>query len=379
MKKFLAICLVCASAVTANAQNSYQGNRFFDNWSLGVEVGGTTKTTHNAFWDGMRPAYGLELKKQLNTVLGFSLQGLLYSNTTSSHTAIDQSNLMLLSNWNLTNIFCGYNGVPRVFELEAVVGGGWGHDFGHGVTENRNLNVATAKLGLNFNFNLGEEKAWTFSIKPSIVYYMDPEIPEPNNTFNVNNSKIEILAGLAYHFKSSNDKHYLTKYECDYSEIDALNAKINDLRGEMGAKDRAISDKDAEIKRLNDELNDCRNRKPEVQTINKSAETLESVVTFRQGKSVVDNSQLPNVERIATYMKNHKNSTVDIKGYASPEGSVEINERLAKARAEAVKTMLIKKYKIAESRITAEGQGVGNMFSEPDWNRVSISTINVEK
>ena len=43
--------------------------------------------------------------------------------------------------------------------------------------------------------------------------------------------------------------------------------------------------------------------------------------------------------------------------------------------AEAVKTILVNKYKISASRITAEGQGVGDMFTEPDWNRVSICTI----
>ena len=47
----------------------------------------------------------------------------------------------------------------------------------------------------------------------------------------------------------------------------------------------------------------------------------------------------------------------------------------ASARAEAVKTILVNKYKISASRITAEGQGVGDMFTEPDWNRVSICTI----
>ena len=31
--------------------------------------------------------------------------------------------------------------------------------------------------------------------------------------------------------------------------------------------------------------------------------------------------------------------------------------------------------KTVTSRITAEGQGVGDMFTEPDWNRVSICTI----
>ena len=68
-----------------------------------------------------------------------------------------------------------------------------------------------------------------------------------------------------------------------------------------------------------------------------------------------------------------------IKGYASPEGSAEINAKIALARAEAVKTILVQKYKIEANRITAEGQGVGNMFSEPDWNRVSICTIDESK
>ena len=101
-----------------------------------------------------------------------------------------------------------------------------------------------------------------------------------------------------------------------------------------------------------------------------------SAVTFRQGKSVVDPSQMPNVERVATYLANHKEATVVIKGYASPEGPLELNKKLAAARADAVKTILVKRYRIAASRITATGQGIGNMFSEPDWNRVSICTLD---
>ena len=74
-------------------------------------------------------------------------------------------------------------------------------------------------------------------------------------------------------------------------------------------------------------------------------------------------------------MKKYTNTVVTIKGYASPEGSAEVNARIANARAEAVKSILVKKYKISPDRITAEGQGVGDMFTEPDWNRVSICTI----
>ena len=111
-------------------------------------------------------------------------------------------------------------------------------------------------------------------------------------------------------------------------------------------------------------------------TIDNSKKILESVITFRQGRTTIESSQLPNVERIATYLRNHKEASVVIKGYASPEGSAEVNARIANQRAEAVKKMLVSKYRIAESRISAEGQGVGNMFDEPDWNRVSICTIN---
>ena len=44
-----------------------------------------------------------------------------------------------------------------------------------------------------------------------------------------------------------------------------------------------------------------------------------------------------------------------------------------------MKNILVNKYKIDAARITAEGQGVGNMFSEPDWNRVSICTLEEAK
>ena len=94
---------------------------------------------------------------------------------------------------------------------------------------------------------------------------------------------------------------------------------------------------------------------------------------------MVDASQLPNVERVAIYMKKHPEAKVVIKGYASHEGNLAFNKKLAKARAQAVKSILVKKYKINDTRITAEGQGIGDMFSEPDWNRVSICTIEEGK
>lgn len=126
---------------------------------------------------------------------------------------------------------------------------------------------------------------------------------------------------------------------------------------------------------LQQELADCRNRPAKVETVVETSRIPESIITFRQGRSTVDASQLPNVERVAVYLKKHADANVIIKGYASPEGNLEFNKKLAQARAEAVKTILMKKYKINASRITAEGQGIGDMFTDPDWNRVSICSI----
>lgn len=378
MKKISTLVMCLFVAVAASAQTAVEGNKFADNWSFGINVGGTSPLTHSAFFKNMRPVVGVDLTKQFTPVFGLGIEAMGAINTTGSKNAFDQSNISLLGNWNLSNLFGRYNGTPRTFELEAVTGIGWGHDYFIG--KNADDNTMTSKLGLNFNFNLGESKAWTLGIKPALVYDM---INYDKNgaahvQYNANQAAWEITLGLKYHFRCSNGEHHFTPVRpYNQGEIDALNDQINSLRRDAQAKDDALKAANQKADDLQKALDECNNKKPQVvkETVTNDKKTLESVVTFRQGKTTIDNSQLPNVERIATYLKNHKDASVVIKGYASPEGSAEVNERIAKQRAEAVKTMLTSKYKIAAKRISAEGQGVGNMFEEADWNRVSICTI----
>lgn len=377
MKKrtMIAGLLLGMAVVGANAQTAVEGNKFLDNWSLGINAGGTTPLTHSAFFKNMRPVVGLGLTKQLTPSFGIGMEAMGSFNTTVSRTAIDNSNISLLGMINLNNFFGTYTGVPRTFEVEAVFGIGWLHYY---VNEELgdHINSPSTKVGLNFNFNLGESKAWTLAVKPALVYDMNDA---GYYHFNANCAAWEITAGLKYHFKCSNGEHYFTKVRpYNQSEIDALNAQVNRLRGEADNNAAALRKETQRANGLETELNECRNKAPQVvtNTIDNSKKILESVITFRQGRTTIESLQLPNVERIATYLRNHKEASVVIKGYASPEGSAEVNARIANQRAEAVKKMLVSKYRIAESRISAEGQGVGNMFDEPDWNRVSICTIN---
>lgn len=59
-------------------------------------------------------------------------------------------------------------------------------------------------------------------------------------------------------------------------------------------------------------------------------------------------------------------------GYASPEGSKEINEKLSVSRAEAVKNILVKRYKISADRLTTKGMGATDkLFEQVEFNRVA--------
>jgi outer membrane protein OmpA-like peptidoglycan-associated protein len=99
-------------------------------------------------------------------------------------------------------------------------------------------------------------------------------------------------------------------------------------------------------------------------------------VVYQVGKSVIDKNQQQTVDLIAKYMKKNKDAKLEISGYASPEGDAAKNQALSEARANAVKTMLVNKYKIAADRITTVGKGVmtgeGSDDIEAEFKRIAL-------
>ena len=394
MKKLFTILAVCVFALSGNARGvDVESSEILDNISIGISGGVyTTPLSCSGFFGNMRPVVSLTIAKQITPIYGLGIEGTTAINANTlgvhSHNVFDVTTVNLTHYVNLTNLVLGYQGQSRAFEISAFYGLGWGHAAIHDgyVEENGYVdgnrcvdhNFLSSKTGLKLDFNLGEERAWQINFKPAVAWNMGGDGGYNNSGFEYcsNHAAFEIQVGVTYKFKNSNGTHEFKEVKpYDQAEIDALNAKINALNGDVDRLNGENARKDGEIKRLQDALNECRNRPVPQPEPAKVEQQLESYVHFKQGKATIDQSQMPNVERIATYLKNHPEATVEIKGYASPEGSAEINERLANQRAEAVKTQLIKKYKIDESRISAKGLGVGDVFEEPDWNRVSISTI----
>ena len=344
--------LAAASMAASVSAQTVAESKTFDNIYVGINGGVATKTTGHKWLSDLDPNAGLRIGRYFTPVFGLAIEGNAYFSNKpwgSTGTVVRATNASLLGTVNLSNWFGGYKGEPRTFEVSALYGLGWMHVFTNNkafeAATSENRNRMTSKAALDFAFNFGSAKQFQFYVEPSInfaflgkshshnVAVTPAGVTYPETSYgygykataqagqpayNINNSFVQLNAGLVYKFANSNGTHNFTIVTPrDQAEIDALNAQINDLR----------------------------NRKPEVIT-KEVVKEVPSVkvkelsvsdlvfVTFAQGKS--------NLTREAKAALNNvkEGSHVQVVGTASPEGSKEINDRLSQARADVVANYL---------------------------------------
>ena len=379
MKKLGLLFAASIFAASASAQTVAE-SKTFDNIYIGINGGVATKTTGHKWLSDLNPNAGLRLGRYFTPVFGLAVEGNAYFSNKPWHstgTVVRATNVSLLGTVNLSNWFGGYKGEPRVFEVSALYGLGWMHVF----TNNKQFekdteyqrNRMTSKAALNFAFNFGAEKQWQIYVEPSINFaflgqatkkmdVIDPAHPaNPKRVdyavdyrykastnagqpaYNINNSFVQLNAGIIYKFKNSNGTHNFTIVTPrDQAEIDALNAQINELR----------------------------NRKPEV--ITKEVEVVKEVpavkeftvsdlvfVTFAQGKYNLTKEAKAALDNIK------EGSHVQVVGTASPEGSAAFNQKLSENRATVVANYLSGRGVIVDE---ATGKGVQGVTS----NRLAV-------
>ena len=347
MKKLVLLFAVAAMAVSASAQVTVEGSKFTDNWYVGLQGGVATKTTQNRWLSNLNPNFGVRLGKEITPVFGLVAEGNAYLNNRAAgvkfpyelKTAFKLVNVNLLGKVNLSNLFGGYKGEPRTFEVSALYGFGWLHGFGEleGSGHDPFANGLTSKAALDFAINLGAAKAWQVFIEPSINYY-----DMGSFKYNIDNSLVQLNAGVIYKFGNSNGTHNFKLAQLrDQAEIDALNAQINELR----------------------------NRKPEVieKVVEKVVEApvkevkVEDLVfvTFAQAKYNLTADAKKALDNIK------EGAHVQIVGTASPEGNAEKNQILSQQRADSVKDYLQGRGVIVDEAV---GKGVQGTTS----NRLAI-------
>lgn len=384
MKKLFLMLAVAASAMTASAQEPKSGfadAKFWDNWYLGANLGAVSKAKHQAVLKNLNPQFGIRFGKWFTPSVGIAGEGrFLFGNKLYGRQLTDKSPFHgmeghLLGTLNFSNAFGGYQGSPRPFEVIGLAGIGFLHNFGTTdkgqFPSNYQKNMLTSKFGLDLAWNFGSEKEWQFYVEPALIYAIGGAKKFDKIQYNSNRAAVELNVGINYYFKTSNGTHhFLNITECDQREIDALNNTINDLRNKNAADQAKIAQLQAEIARLTKALRDCENKPAPEPPF--EAPTIPSVF-YNVNKSLITKQQAENVAVAAQILKNHPELKLNIKGYASPEGRAKKNQELSVRRANAVKDLLVKKYGIDESRITAEGCGTTkDKYETYENNRVAM-------
>ena len=108
--------------------------------------------------------------------------------------------------------------------------------------------------------------------------------------------------------------------------------------------------------------------------VEKKAEPLRREIFFTIRATQIVKEEMAKVEEIANYLKANPNAKVVITGHADKgTGNATINKNLSEKRAKIVADTLVKKFGIAESRISYEAKGDAEQpFAENEKNRVSI-------
>ena len=401
MKRISLILAAAMCVASAWSQKAYENHGFRSNWSMGIDGGVSTPLKGHSFFTNMRGIVGIHLQKGISPAFSIGVEGMAGINTCSwetiyytNHYGVEQTapaysttafDNLYVGAYGAVNMFNLFGGLPcegpRLFDIDVVAGIGWGHNFNseqafapyaYGV---RDQNYMVTKAGLNLNFNLS--RVFTISLKPSVSFnitgtkYSPLDIEYTSAGYTIHKANFNCLVGLTFRMGR--------QFECvtpaDPAMIDELNARINEIRSKVETANTATAAAESRAIALAQELTACQDKKPEV--IKETGNNIQSVryIFYRNGSSKITADQQPNVEMVAAYLNSRPEAKVEIKGYASPDGNAELNQRLAAARAESVKTMLINKYGINANRITAKGEGIGELFSENSWNRVAICTL----
>ena len=167
---------------------------------------------------------------------------------------------------------------------------------------------------------------------------------DDDTEYNLNRSAFQLNLGINYKFGNSNGTHnFVIVTPRDQAEIDALNAQINELRNRKPEVVEKIVEKRVEVPAAHHDV--C------VSDL--------VFVAFAQGKANLTKEDMKALDAIK------KGAHVQIVGTASPEGSKAINDRLSQARADVVAKYLKGRGVIVDE---ATGKGVQGVTS----NRLAI-------
>lgn len=225
--------------------------RFCDNWSFTFSGG----VYHPNFFalkylvDCSGLAGCVELRKQLTPIIGLGVEADGYYRMTRKERRDPRAVIGPALHVNLMNLFGGYNGRPRIFEIDALIKPAWGHLY-RGVDDSRipDENYFATKFGIDFNFNLGRDRQWTLALRPAVNLDVTSHAPIPGfitpsyDGYKWNRTDLQFYIGATYHFRGHGGKRHLRFAQpvVDGDEVERLNEVVSFLRDDVESRDCLI-------------------------------------------------------------------------------------------------------------------------------------------
>ena len=374
MKKLIAVLAFAGLSLSGFAQDatptekySVSTNSFWSNWFVqaGInwnawysneEHGQNFATSHFKKFRS-NPGVSVAIGKWFTPGIGLrtKLQGIwgkqVYDPTTGAQGKFNK--YWLLNEhvmFNVSNLIWGYN-ENRVWNVIPFVGGGIGRTMTH------NLYSMDLCAGVQSSWKVAEklnvylEAGWN-----RIEHDIDGGVERGRRGWDSHDNNLYAEVGLQFNlgkstWKKTPDVDAINALH--QSELDALNAKLNDAN--------------AENERLKQKLAE---QKP-VETPASVKEFVNTPVSvfFNINKTNIASQQdLVNVQALAKYAKEN-GSKLLVNGYAdSATGTPAINQKLSEGRAEAVASELVK-MGVERSNITTQANGGVDELSPISFNR----------
>lgn len=378
MKKLLIVLALASVSLCSMAQDadpvqkySVATNSFWSNWF--IQVGGEW----NAWYSGQEHGNGLSrspfkgfrsnpgaavaIGKWFTPGLGLrtKLQGIWGKQVNESEATSTSNKYWVLNEhilFNLSNMLCGYN-PNRVWNFVPFVGGGVGRSmtnnyYAMGLSAGI-LNQFYVSRKVAINLELGWNR-YEGDLDGNDMFSND------NRGWDSHDNNLYAEVGLTFNLgKASWDKtpDVDAIKALSQSQIDALNAQLNDANAE-----------NARLKKLLAE-------KPKAAPAVKELITTPVSVFFNINKTnIASKKDLVNVQAIAKYAKEN-NSKLMVNGYAdSATGKPAHNQWLSEQRAATVADELVK-MGISRDNITTKGNGGVDELSPVSFNRRATVTV----
>ena len=390
---FAAACLLAAStAFSQEAANEdiviketveystdkhkVETNGFWSNWFVSAGAGAQVyfgdHDREAKFGNRISPALDIAVGKWFSPEIGVRLMynGLSAKGATrwgQAHSTGDQVdgwgigmykskfkyfNFQVDAMFNLSNIICGYN-ENRVYNCSPYIGVGVMK-----VTDDPKDASISGHFGIMNSFRISSAIDINLDLRGTLTSdELDGEIGG-----RWGEGLFAATVGITYKInpRGWNRAKTVTRNVYDNTELNAMREKLNRLNEENA--------------RLADELARKSQEKPVVKQI-ASANVL---IVFPIGKSTLSNQARVSLGMLADAINAGDESTVyTITGYADAgTGSKELNERLSKERAEAVRDCLVDEFGVDASQLKVDYKGgVENMFyDDPRMSRAVITS-----